>query len=357
MHYRKKMLLKRIGIGIPSLAILGLSSFYVVVLSGLFPGVQELWVTTAMTTLDHKWLATSFIDDDTVDAIMKRNYVDDTGYQTETSLVSVPVVNEMVDQEVEGQKPTAQSKEEVVLDMYVEAEGYTLLEEGIYTKEVKGATWAGNLMLIKDPSRVELTHTKYQFEKGQTVKQMVADQGARAGINGGGFVDGPNYDSNGGLPAGLLMKDGIVINPKEDNGAKHSVIGLNKEHILVLGKMTIKEALEAGIQDCVTFSPFLIVNGDPIIKEGNGGWGIAPRTALGQRANGEIIFLVIDGRQPTHSIGVDIRVLQDVLMSEGCINGAMVDGGSSTVMVYKDTFVNKPSLGKERWINNAWIVK
>ena len=70
-----------------------------------------------------------------------------------------------------------------------------------------------------------------------------------------------------------------------------------------------------------------------------------------------MIFLVIDGRQPTWSIGVDIKVVQDVLLQEGCSNAALLDGGSSTVMIYNQEFMNRPSLGYERWINNCWAVK
>ena len=48
--------------------------------------------------------------------------------------------------------------------------------------------------------------------------------------------------------------------------------------------------------------------------------------------------------------------LQETLLAEGCHNAAMMDGGSSTVMIYNDKFVNKPSLGFERYINNCWVV-
>ena len=218
-----------------------------------------------------------------------------------------------------------------------------------------GGTWKGKLMLISDPSRVTLAQTRYQFERGDLVKTMVQTHNARAGINAGGFVDGPNYDSNGGTPAGLLIVNNELI--QSNGNMKHSVIGFNQDNVLVLGKMTKQEALDANLRDAVDFRPFLIVNGEKTIKEGTGGWGIAPRTAIGQRKTGEVLFLCIDGRQPGHSLGTDLDVLQNTLYDEGCINAAMLDGGSSTVMYYKDDYVNKPSLGHERYINNAWIIK
>lgn len=336
--------------------VLGVLSWYVVFISGLFPNYQELWVTTAMTTYSHKWLATAFISRDTVDDIMERTLVHDEDYVTNPTLIVPTIAPDYMLDTITQHKDEIQ----IPIDTYVEDEGYTKLEDGIYKRQVSGTTWKGHLILITDPARVSLTDTKYQYNKGQTVKDMVADSGAILGVNAGGFDDGPNYDSNGGIPAGLLIVNGEIISPKNTNSTyKYSVIGFNQDNVLVLGKMTIKEALEAGIRDSIHFKPFLIVNGETVIKEGNGGWGIAPRTAIGQRATGEVLFLVIDGRQPTHSIGVDLRVLQDTLFDSTygkAINAAMCDGGSSTVAVYNGEFINKPSLGHERWINNCWVV-
>lgn len=337
--------LKASALTVVSLIVTGFACFYIFIMSGWVKPTQELWVTTAMTTLSHKWLATAFIGEDTISDIMERTQVDDSGYQTSTDLVEIPSLSGKDKNEAASNNPEAQ---------YIE-EGYTKLENGIYLKDVKGSSWKGKLMLISDPSRVTLAQTRYQFERGDLVKTMVQTHKARAGINAGGFVDGPNYDSNGGMPAGLLIVNNELIQSNGD--MKHSVIGFNQDNILVLGKMTKQEALDANLRDAVDFKPFLIVNGEKTIKEGTGGWGIAPRTAIGQRPTGEVIFLCVDGRQPGHSIGSDLDVLQNVLYDEGCINAAMLDGGSSTVMYYKDDYVNKPSLGHERYINNAWIIK
>lgn len=349
VKYRKY--LKYVGICLVGIMLIGVLNFYVFIVSGLFPVTQELWVTTAMTTLSHKWLATAFIDEATINEIMEKTRVDDENFLTDNSALDTPVI-------VEEQQEVVEVIEEVVkepVDKYVE-EGYELLEDGIYFKTASGTGWKGYLLLVADPSRVSLAQTRYQYERGDLVKTLVPLNDARIGVNAGGFVDGVNYDSNGGTPAGLLIVDGEVIN---SNGAdsKHSVIGFNTDNKLILGKMTKDEAIEANLRDAVDFKPFLIVNGETVIKEGQGGWGIAPRTAVGQRQTGEVIFLCVDGRQ-AHSIGCDLRPLQDTLFEEGCINAGMVDGGSSTVMYHADKgYLNKPSLGHERYINNCWIVK
>lgn len=356
-----KKWLKIAGISLTVIIMSICLGFYILIVSGLFPNIQELWVTTAMTTFSHKWLAEAFIDDETIKEIMERVYVDDTGYETDVSLIGgnkQQVVETLPIEEVEEDKesiPMIELQPAINKEGTYTEQGYTKMEDGIWFKEASGNGWRGYLLMVEDPSRVSIAQTRYQFSRGDLIKTLVPLHEARVGINAGGFVDGPNYDSNGGQPAGLLVVNGEII---QSNGStKHSVIGFNEDNVLVLGKMTRQEVIEANIRDAVDFRPFLIVNGETVIKEGNGGWGIAPRTALGQRETGEVIFFCVDGRQ-VHSIGVDIRVLQDVLYEEGCINAAMVDGGSSTVMYHVEKgYLNNPSLGHERYINNCWLVK
>ena len=230
------------------------------------------------------------------------------------------------------------------------------MEDGVYLKEVEGSSYRGYVMLVSDPTRVKLVDTANQFSCGQTVMQMSERVGAVAAINGGGFNDGPNYDSNGGSPSGIIIEDGKLVNPSRPSANdNYNIIGMTSNGIFTLQHGSSQWAMDNDIYSAVSFSPFLVVNGVGQIN-GSGGWGIAPRTALGQRATGEMLFLVIDGRQVGWSIGCDLDVLQNTLLDEGCVNAAMLDGGSSTVMIYRGEFVNRPALGFERYINNCWVV-
>lgn len=346
-----KRVFRIILLSLAGLAILGALSFYLLIMSGLFPKIQSLWVCTAMTTLNHKYLATWFIPQAKIEEIMAENYVDDSGYASDIDEIDI---------KPDEPAPKTEDKEEEKepVDPYIE-EGYELLEDGLYLKSVSGDSWKGYVMLTVDPSRVKLADTKNQFVCGQKVMTMIENEGAVAGINGGGFVDGVNYDSNGGTPAGLVITDGKLISPRDSasiQNSTYSMIGLNSDGVLVLRHCTPQWALDNDIVSAVSFNPFLIVNGEGVIKKGTGGWGIAPRTAIGQRKTGEILFLVIDGRQIGYSIGCDLLPLQETLLAEQCVNAAMMDGGSSTVMIYNKEFVNKPSLGFERYINNGWVV-
>ena len=336
-----KKVIKALIISVVSVILTSVLLFYFLIVLGLSPRLQSMWVCTAMTTMNHKYLATWFISEEKIDKIMKENAVDDSDYNSE-----------MTEFEKEEIPP-----EEILVDPYLE-EGYEMLEEGIYLKEVSTSTCRGYVMLIQDPKRVKLRDTKKQYEEGQTVKKMVTEAGAIAGINGGGFIDGANYDSNGGRPAGLVIENSKLISPLSPDDEKvYNMIGLNSDGVLILNHCTAKEALDMEIVSAVSFSPYIVVNGEGTIKNGSGGWGIAPRTAIGQRKSGEILFLVIDGRQIGWSLGCDLDVLQSVMLDEKAENAAMLDGGSSTVLFYNGEYVNKPSLGHERLINNCFIVE
>jgi len=350
---------------VTAIALCGILAFYILIAAGASPKLQSIWVCTAMTTMDHKYLATLFIPEETINSIMEANRVDDSQHdsiilnfnkQETESPDPGPSQNTKPGQEAPETKPVADSRPEPVKPDYT-AEGYEELEHGLYLKEVSGSGWKGYVMLVADPMRVKLVDTSKQYSCGENVMTMVANSGAVAGINGGGFQDGANYDSNGGMPAGMLIEDSQLVYPYHaDDTIVYNMIGINKDGALVLRHCTSQWALDNDIVSAVTFQPFLVVNGEGLIKNGTGGWGLAPRTAIGQRQTGEILFLVVDGRQVDWSIGCDLDVLQEVMLAEQAYNAAMLDGGSSTAMVHEDTYINRPSLGHERWINNAFVV-
>lgn len=350
---------------ITAIGISGILAFYILIVAGTSPKLQTMWVCTAMTTMSHKYLATLFIPEETINTIMEENRVDDSNHdsiilnfnkQENTALGNTKPGNTSSAPSQNQQKPTGTNPSAPQKTDYL-SEGYEELEKGLYLKAVSGSGWKGYIMLVEDPMRVKLVDSSMQYTCGETVKTMIESSGAVAGINGGGFQDGINYDSNGGMPAGLLIEDSQLIYPyNADNNIVYNMIGINSDGALVLRHCTSQWALTNNIVSAVTFQPFLVVNGEGLIKNGTGGWGIAPRTAIGQRKTGEILFLVIDGRQVDWSIGCDLDVLQDIMLEEQAFNAAMLDGGSSTAMLYGDTYINRPSLGHERWINNAFVV-
>jgi len=93
-------------------------------------------------------------------------------------------------------------------------------------------------------------------------------------------------------------------------------------------------------------------------RGGGGGGGVGPRTAIGQKKDGTVLFLVVDGRQPGYSLGATLRDVQDILYEQGCYIAANLDGGSSSTLFYNGSVVNKPAdLLGERMIPTTFIVK
>ena len=68
-----------------------------------------------------------------------------------------------------------------------------------------------------------------------------------------------------------------------------------------------------------------------------------PRTAAGVRADGTLVFVTVDGRQPETSIGMSIPELTDLMLELGCVSAMNLDGGGSTTMVVNGQVVNSPS--------------
>ena len=120
--------------------------------------------------------------------------------------------------------------------------------------------------------------------------------------------------------------------------------------------MTAKDALEWNVRDAVTFGPVLIVNGEPVAITGTGG-GLNPRTVIGQRGDGAVLLLVINGRT-TSSLGASYEDCIRIMLQYGAINAANLDGGSSSVMVYNGEIINNiVSMRGDRTVPTAWIVK
>ncbi len=91
--------------------------------------------------------------------------------------------------------------------------------------------------------------------------------------------------------------------------------------------------------------------------------GTAPRTAVGIKADGNIVFYVIDGRQKGYSYGAQLTTLAERMIELGCVDAINLDGGGSTsiagVFPGSDalTVVNHPSDGALRNVANFIFLK
>jgi len=295
-----------------------------IICRGPSPSVRDLFVTTVMETSAAKFLAQMYFSDAEIKAIQRKNAV-----------VEVQEVTDASAEFVEGDK--------------------SIPKETIELLDVSGPTFKGKMLIIHDPSRVKVAVAPVfgMNLDGVRVEDFVKNTGAVAGINGGGFFD-ENGVGRGGMPLGVVIKDSKLINGSLTYA--DFVVGFDQNNKLIVGKMTGQQALDLGMRDAVSFGPVFIVNGKPVEVAGSGG-GLNPRTVIGQRADGAVLMLVIDGRQ-THSIGASYKDCIDVMMQFEAINAANLDGGSSSLMVYNGEVVNVcASLYGSRKLPTAFIVK
>ena len=224
--------------------------------------------------------------------------------------------------------------------------------DGIIVVDVMKKGFQGTMIVVLDPSRVFLGGPGFFGGNGMILEDLVARYDALGGINAGGFIDEDGAGS-GGFPEGLTVLEGEAY-LWADSGASAA---FDNNNVLHVGYFKKEEVEKLGIRDCASFGPELIVDGKPeygTYMES----GINPRTAIGQRADGAVLMLCIDGRQ-LRSIGASFADIRDVMLDFGAVNACSLDGGSSTVMYYNGEYLNWPSSasGTSRYLPNAFLIR
>ena len=226
--------------------------------------------------------------------------------------------------------------------------------------DVSGSTFKGKLLKISDPSRVFVGISGNYGEEyeGMKVADMIAKYGAQGGTNAGGFVD-LNGVGNGGIPLGLVISEG-QLRWGDLNTTYEFVIGFDQDNILHIGKMTAQQAVDLGLRDAVCWADPkrpLIVNGVPGNEQESLGGGFNPRTAIGQTADGTVLFLVVNGRA-TDSLGATYDDLTQIMLQYGAVNAMNLDGGSSSLLYLDGQLQNTcSSLYGPRKMPTCWLIR
>ncbi|MFA6450103.1 MAG: phosphodiester glycosidase family protein [bacterium] len=113
------------------------------------------------------------------------------------------------------------------------------------------------------------------------------------------------------------------------------------------------------VHNAITGGPMLLKNGECVLEQSKdenlrqGFRGRIPATAIGSTADGQLLLVVIDGRQRKFSVGVTYWELAEFMKSFGAINAIGMDGGGSSSLVINGVTVNSPSDGASRAVSNA----
>lgn len=298
--------------------ILTLVTTIFLICHGPSTSARNLFVTTILETGQLKFLASIFLSDAEINEIVNAN--------------SLATMQEEVDTEL------------IAVDDNIE-------KELIEIHKVSGNNFEGTMMIISDPSKISLATTYPWGEYGKELDKLVNENNALAGINGGLYYSDAN---KGGRPLGVTVSNGEIQDMSMGATGLH-LIGFDENNILriidisSMNKSEIENLIVTEkIRDAVSFQEEssdknnhfvkLIINGEK--REMNGmGSGANPRTAIGQREDGTVLFLVTDGRGKNGHLGATAADLIEVMSEYGAVNAANIDGGSSSTMYYNGEYL------------------
>ncbi len=387
--------LKRTALCVTVVILLGLTTLYPYLLytrNGFISHWRTIYIETAMSTMTHQWLATWFIPQDIIDEVLSVRYISDELQEKAEAnwstidlnaldqIEDITKVNEAdafftkyyeIDRETFESYATAHPEilengyDGIDLDLCEEGESDILTTEGdpilainaeheIMIVHIKRSDWVGKMAIVKDSSRVHVGVASSIGSIGENVNVIAQNYDAILAVNASGFRD-PEGMGNGGSPYGFVKTFDEVKN-KIDGTSNWKIVGYDRENRLQIGKFKDTEFL----RDAIEFHPSLVINGESVI-EGTGGWGLNPRTFIGQKTDLTTLICVIDGRRVGYSpFGAALNECADLMLQYGAYQAQNLDGGSSSVMYYNGNVITKPSNlvqnGIGRKIPDAFIV-
>ncbi|MBI6872448.1 phosphodiester glycosidase family protein [Clostridium aciditolerans] len=297
----------------------------ILVFYGPFKDVTNMVVNTAMKTFTHQYIATTFLSNEKINQIMKESKS-----------------GEISEGETENQDNVTIKHSN---------------DKGIERYDIPDKRFDGYMLEVKDPARVKVGYTKKLGQVGQKTSEIAQDNGAIAAINGGGFVDkgtnGKLWVGTGAYPDGIVISGGESIN-KVNPSEKVSVAAFTSTGKLIVGMHSLDELLSQNVKEAISFDPPLIINGKTVSVDAV---GLNPRTAIGQKEDGTVVLLVIDGRRVSKP-GATLKEVQNILLQQGVVNATNLDGGSSSTMYLNGEVINNPcDWNGERTVATAIYIK
>ncbi|MGM9881313.1 MAG: phosphodiester glycosidase family protein [Bacilli bacterium] len=340
MRKRKKKKIYKTTIVFIILDIIVAICFFI--MYGPWSYIRNLYVTTAMQTMNHKYLAKVFYSDKKINEIQNNNY-----------LITINEDGNLDEIKINTKEKTTY-KDEYEKELLTREPGNDLYK----VIDVKVGNAKGYLVAIYKPEKVKLLRTS-KFNAG-TYGERVIDMCKRYGgtvcINGGGFANG--LDNGSDIPQGYVIDNGQVVWPTQGDydNIRGDIIGITSEGKLkLMNNASGNEAINAGIKYGIEFGPFLIVNGKSVEIKGMP-YGVANKCVIAQTKDGVTMFLVTEGE--SYIDGASLKDVIDVLEKYGAYNAANLDGGQSTSLVIDNKLVNSPNyLAKKqggRYVVTGW---
>lgn len=217
------------------------------------------------------------------------------------------------------------------------------------------ATGSGNNTVTYYVATVKLTDAtalKSAFANNQFGRNITQKTSTIASNNNAIFAI--NGDYYGFRSSGIVIRNGVVY---RDGSVKiYDETSTN-------GQKLVKE----GVWNTLSFGPSLVKNGkivegiDDVEIDTNFGnhsiQGNQPRTLVGAKKDGTLVFVVVDGRDAGYSRGVTMTEAAKIMLEQGCVTAYNLDGGGSSTMYFNGEVINEPSNGGERGTSDILYVE
>lgn len=356
---------------------------------------RKIYISTAMNTLSHQWLATALIPEDVIQGVVSQQREAMAAQAGLTSAwtkepeqtpapsagstsTEIPVTVTILPEAPEETPPVSAREafftlfheiDEASMDAYLEAhpevldngwENIRINEAGLNQRgtaiqtvygeqvlaidapnqilliRVEGSGYRGVLAVAKDPAQLSLQASSKLGVTGETAGTIAQDHNGVLAMTGSGFSD-PNGNGNGGTLLGYAMCSGTAYGSHAASAGEKR-LELHEDHLMYI--YDAADPVSADCTDAVEWSPALVIDGQDVAPAG--WYDIQPRACIGQSDRYEILMLVVEGRI-FQSVGIDGHACTDILLRHGCMQAINLDGGASAILWYDGQYVTQCS--------------
>ena len=175
-----------------------------------------------------------------------------------------------------------------------------------------------------------------------------------------------NGDYYGFRTTGIVIRNGVVY---RDSGAREGLAFYRDGSVKIYDETSTngQKLVKQGVWNTLSFGPSLVKNGkivdgiDDVEIDTNFGnhsiQGNQPRTLVGAKKDGTLVFVVVDGRDAGYSRGVTMTEAAKIMLEQGCVTAYNLDGGGSSTMYFNGEVINEPSNGGERGTSDILYVE
>ncbi len=384
----------------------------------VFVTLRTMYIETAMSTMNHQWLATAFIPKDIIDQVLANveagkdaqmgiqsqwgsETTPNTQPQSPASGFDKDAAMDLLEDLSEslGMKTDAQRFAELFheLDMdtveefvqeHPEAisggwDNFLVDESGLKDKgtsmrtiqgdQVLAVDAANGMLVVRITGTMDSTGTGYRGvliigkypDRLQCASTAYPGQvGQRVGAiaenhNGLAAMTGSGFDDSAGVAEGADLSGSAMCNGVVYRGNPYPW-GYKRVELHEDNRLYIVDAHTWFSEDCTDateWTPALIIDGEIVVSAADGYTAMNPRTCLGQTQDEAILMLGIEGRR-IDSLGCDATECANILARYGAYQAMNVDGGTSAMMWYQGKYIMRCSnadLPEGRRLPNAWV--